>query len=200
MLRRGRQVDTKGTPLTKAGQINKGMFILVKNEPHLVADREFVNPGKGQAFVRLKLKSVKTGLVVRQTFKSPESVEDVEVDAKPAQFLYHDDDSYHFMDTESYEQLAIPKDGLEDRQSYLKEGDTFELVVYDDQPIDIKIPLKMVLEVTDTEPAAKGDTVTGATKLVTVETGYQVKVPLFMKTGDRVRINTETGEYLERVN
>ena len=176
------------------------MFLLIKNEPHLVAEREFVNPGKGQAFVRLKLKSVRTGLVVRQTFKSPESLEDVEVEAQPAQFLYHDDESFHFMDTESYEQLAIAKEGLEERQNYLKEGDTFELVIYDGQPIDIKIPFKMVLEVTETEPAAKGDTVTGATKLVTVETGYQVKVPLFIKQGDRVRLNTETGEYLERVN
>ena len=186
--------------MIKAGQINKGMFILVKNEPHLVAEREFVNPGKGQAFCRLKLKSVRTGLVVRQTFKSHESLEDVAVDDQPAQFLYHDDESYHFMDSESYEQVAIAKEGLEDRQSYLKEGDTFDLVVYDGQPIDIKIPFKMVLEVTETEPAAKGDTVTGATKLVSVETGYQVKVPLFIKQGDRVRINTETGEYLERVN
>lgn len=186
--------------MIKAGQISKGMFLLIKNEPHLVAEREFVNPGKGQAFVRLKLKNVRTGQVLRQTFKSPENLEESQVDTQQAQFLYADDESYHFMDTTTYEQTAVPKEGLEDRQNYLKEGDAFELIVYEGKALDIKIPFKMVFRVVESELAAKGDTVTGATKLVTIETGYQAKVPLFIKVGDRIMVNTETGEYVERVN
>ena len=186
--------------MVKAGQLAKGMFVLFKNEPYLVADREFVNPGKGSAFVRLKLKHVKSGLVLRETIKSQETIEDITVEDAETQFLYADDESYHFMDSETYEQFTLPINGLEDRKSYLKEGETFQVVFWEEQPIDIKLPLKMVLTVTEAEEAIKGDTVSGTTKTVAVETGLTVRVPIFIKQGEKILVNTETGEYVERVN
>jgi elongation factor P len=186
--------------MIKASQISKGMFLLMKGEPHVVSEREFVNPGKGPAFVRVKLKNVKTGLVIKETIKSQDSVEDVFVESKEAQFLYTDSDSYHFMDNQTYEQYAIIIAGLEDRRNYLKEGESYQLVFYEEKPIDIKLPYKMVLTVTRAENAVKGDTVSNITKSVTVETGLEVKVPIFIKEGDRLLVNTETGEYVERVN
>ncbi len=186
--------------MIKAGAIDKGMFLLVKGEPHHVVEREFVKPGKGQAFVRLKLKNVRTGLVQRPVIKSHESVEEIVVEDEKAQYLYADDANYHFMDTETYEQYTVPIAGFEDKKNLMKEGDIYEIVMWESTPLDIKVPLKEVYEVTDAEDAIKGDTVTGATKTVTVQTGLEVKVPIFIKKGDRILVNTESGEYLERVN
>jgi elongation factor P len=186
--------------MVKAGQVAKGMFLLFKEEPYLVAEREFVNPGKGSAFVRLKLKNLRTGLVMRETIKSQETVEDIEVESRDAQYLYEDGEQYHFMDTESYEQFTVPLAGLEERKNYLKEGEVFQIVEWEDQPIDIKLPYKMAFAVTHAEEAVRGDTVSGTTKLVTIETGIQIKVPIFIKEGESILVNTETGEYVERVN
>jgi elongation factor P len=166
----------------KAGQISKGMFLLMKEEPCL------------------RLKGLKTGRSIAQTFKTPDTVEDITVDLRPAQYMYSDDESFHFMDNESYEQIAVAKEGLEDRQNWLKEGSAYDLIIYEGKAIDIKVPYKVVFTVTEAQQALKGDTATGATKNVTIETGYKVKVPLFIKQGDKVLINTETGEYVERVN
>jgi len=186
--------------MIKAGSIAKGMFLLVKNEPHLVVEREFVNPGKGSAFVRLKLKSLITGQRLQQVIKSQETVEDINVETKDAQFLYADSENYHFMDLETYEQFTMPLAGQEDKKLFLREGDTVQLSLWDERPIDILLPYKIVLTVTRAEAGLRGDTVSGATKPVTLETGLVVKVPLFIKEGDRLLINTETREYVERVN
>jgi elongation factor P len=186
--------------MIKAGAIDKGMCLLIKGEPHLVADREFVNPGKGSAFVRLKLKNLRTGLVLRETLKSNEQAEEADVFERPAQFLYADDSGYHFMDSESYEQFTVDKTGLEEKGQYMKEGDSYTIVMWESTPIDINIPLKMVFVVTVAPEALRGDTVTGATKTVEVETGLQVKVPIFIKEGEKILVNTESGEYVERVN
>ncbi|MBN2535903.1 MAG: elongation factor P [Spirochaetales bacterium] len=186
--------------MIKAGTISKGDFILVKDEPHMVSEREFVNPGKGSAFVRLKLKNLKTGQVLKQTIKSQETVEDIEVVVRNFQYLYVDSENYHFMDTETYEQSAIPIEGLEEKKLFLKEGDIYQLVLWENNPIDILIPFKMTFKIVDAQNGVKGDTVTGATKVATIETGLQVKVPLFIKTGDNILVNTETKEYVERVN
>ena len=186
--------------MIKAGQISKGMFLKIKDNPYLVADREFVNPGKGTAFVRVKLKSLINGAVLKQTIKSQESVEDIIVEEKKAQFLYMDSDNYHFMDGETFEQYEISIESMKQQKNFLKEGEDFQVVFYEDRPIDIKLPYKMVFTITEAEHAEKGDTVTGATKIVTVETGFKVKVPIFIKQGERIMINTETGEYVERVN
>ncbi len=186
--------------MIKAGAIAKGMFLLIKNEPHLVLDREFVNPGKGSAFVRLKMKSLISGRGLQQVIKSQDTVEEITVEQKEAQYLFSDNENYHFMDLETYEQFTMPLEGQEDRKLFLREGDTVELSVWDERPIDILLPYKIVLKVTQAEAGLRGDTVSGATKQVTLETGLVVKVPLFIKSGDRILVNTETREYVERVN
>jgi elongation factor P len=186
--------------MIKAGAIAKGMFLLIKNEPHLVIEREFVNPGKGSAFVRLKMRSLISGQRLQQVIKSQESVEEITVEQKDSQYLYSDNENYHFMDLESYEQFTMPLAGQEDKKLFLKEGDTVQLSFWDERPIDILLPYKIVLTVAQAEAGLKGDTVSGATKQVTMETGLMVRVPLFIKKGDRLLINTETREYVERVN
>lgn len=186
--------------MIKAGAIDKGMALLIKGQPYIVVEREFVNPGKGSAFARVKLKSPQTGQVLRETFKTQDAVEDITVEDKDCQYLYFDGDAYHFMDTESYEQFVIPFQGFEDKQYIMKEGETFRIMFWEHQPLDISVPYKVVYEVTEAEEAIKGDTVTGATKVVTLETGLKVKVPIFIKQGERVLVNTETKEYIERVN
>lgn len=186
--------------MIKAGSIDKGMFLLIKGEPHLVAEREFVKPGKGQAFVRLKLKNLRNGLVQRPVIKSHESVEDISIEEEPAQFLYADDSHFHFMYMETYDQVEVALSGLEEKKPLMKEGDTYDLVTWDGAVLDIKIPLKEVYIVSQAEDAVRGDTVTGATKTITCETGLQVKVPIFIRQGDKIMVNTDSGEYVERVN
>ncbi|MBN2509137.1 MAG: elongation factor P [Spirochaetales bacterium] len=185
----------------KAGQIENGMFILEKGEPFLVVEREFVNPGKGSAFVRCKLKNVLTGAVLKPTYKTPDNIEEATVTEHPCQYLYNDGASFHMMDNDSYEQFEIPMSGsLEDKQLFMKDGETYTVVFWEEKAVDIKIPYKIVYEVTEAEDAVKGDTVQGATKWVTIETGLKVKVPIFIKQGERIMINTDTREYVERVN
>ncbi|TFG62667.1 MAG: elongation factor P [Spirochaetales bacterium] len=186
--------------MIKAGSIDKGMFLLIKEDPYAVVEREFVSPGKGSAFVRLKLKNLITGQVLKQVMKSQESAEEIAVADKDCQFMYADSDGYHFMDNESYEQFLIPLEGFEDRQQFMKEGETFRVVFWDEKPIDIKIPYKIVYTVVQAGEGVKGDTVTGATKTVKLETGLEVRVPLFIKQGEKIMVNTETKEYVERVN
>ena len=186
--------------MIRAGDISKGAFILIKNEPHVCVEREYVNPGKGSSFVRLKLKNIKSGAVIRQTNKAQDNLEDVNVDFRDVQFLYTDEESFHFMETKSYEQLAIAIEGNEEKKDFLKDGEMYQVVFWENTPIDIKLPTKMVFTVTEAEKAERGDTVSGATKPVTCETGLVVKVPLFIKTGDKILVNTETREYQERVN
>lgn len=186
--------------MIKAGAIDKGMCLLIKGDPYLVAEREFVNPGKGAAFSRVKLKNLRTGQVLKETIKTSESVEEADVYDRQVQYLYQDGEAVHVMDTETYEQFEMPTTGLEYKLKYIKEGESYTLVVWNEMPIDIKLPTKIVYEVTEASEGVKGDTVTGATKLVTIETGVQVKVPIFIKQGERIMVNTETGEYVERVN
>ncbi len=186
--------------MIKAGALDKGMCILIKGDPYLIVERDFVNPGKGSAFVRLKLKNLVTGQVLKPTMKTQDIVEEVNVEDKNCQYLYADTDSYHFMDNETYDQFEIPVSGFEDMKFFMKDGETFKVSMWDERPIDIKIPYKIVYEVTEAEDGVKGDTVTGATKIVTIETGLKVKVPIFIKQGEKILVNTETKEYVERVN
>lgn len=186
--------------MIKAGGIDKGMCILIKADPYLVSEREFVNPGKGSAFVRLKLKNLKTGQVLRQVMKTQDNVEEIAVEEKECQFLYADAEGYHFMFNDTYDQFHIPVAGFEEQGLFMKEGDSYKVVMWENEPIDIKLPYKMIFTVTQAEDAVRGDTVTGATKVVTLETGLTVRVPIFIKQGEKVMINTETKEYVERVN
>lgn len=184
--------------MIKAGAIAKGTCLLLKDDPYIVVEREFVNPGKGSAFVRLKLKNLKSGLTVKQTIKTAESVEDIDIEERNSQYLYADGENYHFMDNLSYEQYAVPIEGMEEKKYFLKEGEMYKIIVWESTPIDIVLPLKITLEVTESSEGLKGDTVSGASKPVTLQTGFVVRVPLFIKTGDKIVINTESQEYVER--
>jgi elongation factor P len=186
--------------MIKASDVGKGTFVLINNQPHVCVEREYVNPGKGSAFVRLKLKNIKSGSVLRQTNKVQDNMEEVSVEFHDCQYLYSDDENYHFMDTRSYEQFTIGIEGEEEKKGFLKDGETYQVVFWESRPLDIKLPTKMVFTVSEAEKAERGDTVSGATKTITCETGLKVRVPLFIKTGDRILVNTETLEYQERVN
>jgi elongation factor P len=186
--------------MIKAGALEKGMALLIKGEPYIVVDREFVNPGKGSAFTRAKLKNPSTGKVLRETFKTQDQIEDIVLEDLDCQYLYNDGDQFHFMNLENYDQFTVPVEGFEEYRDLMKEGDTYTLVMWEDRPLDIKLPFKIIYTVTKAEDAVKGDTVTGATKTVEVETGMKVKVPIFIKEGEKILVNTETKEYVERVN
>lgn len=184
----------------KAGQIDKGTALLIKGQPFICVEREFVNPGKGSAFVRLKLKSPSTGQVLQETIKSQDSVDDINVEMSDFQYSYNDGESFFMMNSESFETIGVPMSNFDNYQVLMKEGETYRCTVYNDEILDIQIPSKVVYLVAEAEEAIKGDTVQGATKFVTTETGLRVRVPIFIKQGEKIRVNTETREYLERVN
>lgn len=182
----------------KAGNINKGMVIMFKGQPHQVMEKSFFNLGRGMGHARAKLKNVKNGNVIRYTFKSEEPVEEVDLDNKKLEYLYHDQENIYFMDPGSFEQLAIDKSVAQDLIRFMKQGDQYQLVFFENKPIGIRPPQKVTLKVLEAEDAVKGDTVTAANKIITLETGFQLKVPLFVKKGDSVIVNTETGQYVSR--
>ncbi len=186
--------------MIKAGQIDKGTALLIKGKPFICFDREFVNPGKGSAFVRLKLKSPSTGQVLQETMKSQDNSEDINVEMMDFQYMYNDGENFHMMNVDTYDQFEIPMANFPDYQYLMKDGETYRCTVYGDDVLDIQIPSKVVYLVAEAEEAIKGDTVQGATKYVTTETGLRVRVPIFIKQGEKIRVNTETKEYLERVN
>ena len=186
--------------MIKAGQIDKGTALLIKGQPFICVEREFVNPGKGSAFVRLKLKSPTTGQVLQETIKSQDSVEDINVETMDYQYMYNDGENFHMMNVDTYDQFEVPMANFEGYELLMKDGETYRCTVYNDEILDIQIPSKVVYLVAEAEEAIKGDTVQGATKFVTTETGLRVRVPIFIKQGEKIRVNTETREYLERVN
>ncbi|MDR0289694.1 MAG: elongation factor P [Treponema sp.] len=186
--------------MIRAADIVKGSCLLQKGQPFLVVDREFHTPGKGTAIVRVKMKSIKDGSVLSMTIPTQQEVEDAQVSLHTCQYQYGDQDNYHFMDNESYEQYEVSIADNPDKKLYLKEGDAYDLTVWEGKVIDIKIPYKVVFTVAESENYVKGDTVSGATKPITTETGLVVRVPLFIKQDEKILVNTETNEYLERVN
>lgn len=174
------------------------MFIEFKGEPHQIVEFAHVNPGKGSAFVRTRLKSLKTGKVQDFTFKSGETVTEVPVNTREMQYLYKEGDKYIFMDNFNYEQVSISESVLSAYVQFLKQNETYQVLVKDDEGVGVRFPKKVRLLVTQAEVGARGDTVAGAGKVVTLETGLKVTVPLFIKEGDTIAIDTETGQYLER--
>jgi elongation factor P len=186
--------------MIRGGDIAKGTCLLQKGQPYIVVEREFVNPGKGGAFARVKMKSIKDGSVLSQTIMTQSEVEDATVDTHNCQYQYADQDNYHFMDNETYDQYEVPITEMEDKKYYLKENEIYELTIWEGRVIDIKIPYKVVFTVAESENYVKGDTVSGATKPIVTETGLTVRVPLFIKQGEKILVNTETNEYVERVN
>ena len=175
-----------------------GLKLLLDGDPCAIIENEFVKPGKGQAFNRVRLRNLKSGRVIERTFKSGESVEAADVVEVSLQYLYSDGDNWHFMDEQSFEQYAAPREAVGDSANWLKEQDVCTLTLWNGQPLSVLPPNFVVLEITETDPGLRGDTASGATKPAKVETGATVKVPLFVNQGERIRIDTRTGEYVAR--
>ena len=161
--------------MIKAGQIDKGTALLIKGQPFIVVDREFVNPGKGSAFVRLKLKSPATGQTLSETMKTQDNVDDIMVTDRDCQYLYNDGEFFHLMLTDTFDQLEVPMANFPDYEFLMKDGETYRCTFWESQLLDIQIPPKVVFFVAEAEEAVKGDTVQGATKYVTTETGLKVR-------------------------
>lgn len=185
--------------IISTNDLKKGLCIMFNDSPFSVVEKTFVSPGKGSAFTRAKLKNLKTGSVIDFTFKSGEKIEEAPVEVKEFQYLYKDNSQLTFMDSRTYEQFNLPMEMASDFLPLMKEGETYQIYVLDNRLVAIRPPLKVRLVVTHAEAGAKGNTVTGATKEVEVETGYKLQVPLFIKEGDTITINVETKEYGERV-
>lgn len=182
-----------------AGDFKNGVTFEMDGQVWQVVEFQHVKPGKGAAFVRTKIKNVISGGVIERSFSPTEKFERAQIDRRDMEYLYNDGDLAYFMDVETYEQLPINLSQVQDALTFVKENMVCKILSYKGNVFGIEPPMFVELEVTHTEPGFKGDTATGATKPATVETGAQVKVPLFVNTGDKIRIDTRTGEYLERV-
>lgn len=175
-----------------------GLKILLDGDPFAIIENEFVKPGKGQAFNRVRVRNLKSGRVIERTFKSGESVEAADVVEVSLQYLYTDGESWHFMDEQTFDQYAAPREAVGENANWLKEQDVCTLTLWNGEPLSVAPPNFVVLEITETDPGVRGDTASGATKPATVETGAVVKVPLFVNQGERIRIDTRSGEYVAR--
>ena len=184
--------------MATTADIRNGAVILHKNKRMKVIEFQHVKPGKGGAFVRTKLKDIQSGKIIDETFNAGHKLEFIRVEAKAMQFLYLDNDFYVFMDNETYEQLNVDTDSVGDGNFFLTAGLNVDLLFDGDEVLDVRLPSHVILEVTDTEPGFKGNTATGATKPAKVETGLTLNVPLFINEGEKLRIDTRTGEYVER--
>jgi len=185
--------------MVSVNDFKRGMVIKLDGDLYTVIEYQHVKPARGAAFVRSKIKNIKKGSTVEKTFRGGEKVEDVKLIKQSMQYLYDEGDNLVFMDTETYEQEAIPKEAIGDAIKFIKVEDVVDIAMYEGEPITVDPPASVVLLVTYAEPGVKGDTATNVLKPVKVETGAEVRVPLFINEGDYVKINTETGEYLERV-
>ncbi len=183
-----------------AGDFRNGVTFEEEGQVLQVVEFQHVKPGKGAAFVRTKLRNVVTGSVIEKTYNPTAKVQQAYVERRDMQYLYNDGDLYYFMDLESYEQLPISADKLSDNFKFVKENINCKIVSYKGNVFAVEPPIFVELEVTETEPGFKGDTATGASKPATLETGAEIKVPLFINIGDVLKIDTRTSEYLERVN
>ena len=185
--------------MISTADFRNGMVILVDNEPYQITWFQNHKPGKGGAVMRVKLRHVKKGGTIDRTFKSGEKFEELSVTRQKKQFLYAEGDNYNFMDMNTYEQIAVPKEKLDGKEIYLKENQEVDTIYLEDELIGIEMPFIIEMEIIEAEPGIKGDSVTNLTKFAKIETGATVKVPLFIKVGDRIKIDTRTGEYVERI-
>ncbi len=180
-------------------EFKSGLKIMIDNDPCAIIENEFVKPGKGQAFNRVKFRNLKTGRVIERTFKSGESVEAADVVEASLQYLYNDGAEWHFMDEETYEQFTAGKETVADAANWLKDQDTCTVTLWNGAPILVVPPNFVNLTVSNTDPGLRGDTASGATKPAVVETGATIKVPLFVEEGELIKIDTRTGDYVSRV-
>ena len=185
--------------MVSAGDFRNGITLEIDGQVMQVMEFQHVKPGKGAAFVRTKLRNVIDGGVVERTFRPTEKFPQARIDRIDMQYLYQDGDLYNFMNVETYDQISINSDIVGDSMKFVKENENVKVLSYNGSVFAIEPPLFVELEVTETEPGLKGNTATGATKPATVETGAQIQVPLFVNTGDKLKIDTRTGEYLSRV-
>lgn len=184
--------------MVSTNDVRPGMALDLSDGIFSIVKYEHVKPGKGKAFVRMKLKNVETGQVLDRTFRADEDVTQAIIDRSDHQFLYRDDLGFNFMSLDDYSQISLSADDVGDAASYLTDGMTVVLAMYKGAAIGVDLPASVVLEVTYAEPAVKGNTVSGATKPVTVETGLTVQVPLFVEQGDRIKVDTRSGSYITR--
>lgn len=186
--------------MISTNDVRPGMALNLPDGLFQVVEYQHTKPGKGKAFVKMKLKNLDTGSLVERTFRAGENVQDAKIDRRSFQYLYKDDMGFHFMDAETYEQMTVSTELIGDAASFLREGMEVQLPVFEANPIGIDLQASVELEVTYAEPGVRGDRVSGATKPVTVETGLVVQAPLFIEQGDVIKVDTRSGEYITRVS
>lgn len=186
--------------MASTADIKNGVVLKIDGALWTVIEFQHVKPGKGGAFVRTKLKNVVSGKTVDRTYNAGAKIETENVDRRDFQYLYADGDSYVFMDVSDYDQLSVPAAVVGDASNFMLENQAVTVALHDGNPLYVELPASVTLEITYTEPGLQGDRSTGGTKPATVETGYQIQVPLFLETGTRVKVDTRTGDYLGRVN
>ena len=184
--------------MISAGEFRKGVTFEMNGEPHVVVDFQHVKPGKGAAFVRTKYKNILTGATREEAFNPNDKFPKAHIETKQMQYLYNDVELYYFMDQETYDQIPLTYDLVEDAIKYIRENDTATVKFYKDNAFTVEAPNFVDLEVTETEPGVKGDTATNVTKAATVETGAVIQVPIFINEGEKIQIDTRTGDYLGR--
>jgi elongation factor P len=185
--------------MASTSDFRNGMVLVLGGDLMSIVEFQHVKPGKGAAFVRTKLKNVLTGRVIEKTFRAGERVEEARLEDHTYQYLYTDGDLYHFMDKDTYEQIAVGRDLIGDKADWLKENEDVTLTFYEGKAIAAELPITVELEVTQCDPGLQGDRATGGTKPATLETGAKVQAPLFINEGDVIKVDTRTGEYMERV-
>ena len=185
--------------MADTSDFRNGMVLDYEGAYYQIVDFQHVKPGKGGAFVRTKLKNVRTGSVIDRTFRAGEKLAEARLERTPFQYLYSDGSSYHFMNTETFDQMAIPAERVESEKGYLKENLKVVMLMNGDDPISIEVPTFVELTVREADPGVRGDTASGGSKPATMETGLVVQVPLFIHVGDVLKIDTRTGQYVERM-
>lgn len=186
--------------MISTNDVKPGMVLDLENDLYQVVEYQHVKPGKGKAFVRMKLKGLGNDVVVDRTFRAGENVPRAVIDRSDFQFLYQDDLGFHCMNTETYEQLVVPRDLVAEAADYITDGMIVRLNLHEGNPIGVELPASVEIEVAQAEPAVKGDRVSGATKPVTLTTGLVIQAPLFVEPGDVVKVDTRTGDYITRVS
>lgn len=184
--------------MISTNEFHTGITIELEGDIYNVLEFQHVKPGKGAAFVRSKLKNLRTGSIVDRTFRAGEKVARAHLERKEMEFLYRDDDLFHMMDMESYDQIALTAEQIGQGVKYLKENDRLNVLMHGEEVVGVDVPLTVILKVAEAEPGIKGDTASGATKHATLETGLVVQVPLFVNSGDSIKVDTRTGAYIER--